>query len=423
MRSYSAKVVYTEPLSRLSLLELNVGRSNSKSTSDKTTYDYNTVSGKYDELNESLSNNFSNTYGYTNAGARVRFVQRKYNLAFGANVQKADLEGKVISGIKDSVINKTFYNLLPNARLQYNFSQYRKFTLNYSTYTNQPTVSQLQPIPDVSNRLLIRQGNPDLKQEFTQNAMISYTTLNPFKGKSLFINATLQQTMNKIVDYDEVDEYGVRTTKPVNVNGVFNLRGSINLRLPMKFINGNISMGSNVSLNKGKQFINKVANDISTLVLGPSLRISSFPVEKLELIVEGRLNYNRSAYSLQSAPTTKYLTQMYTAEVNWQMPANFYLSTDFTYTVNNQLSSAFNAKVPMWIASLSKQFLKYNKGEIKLSAVDLLNRNVGVSRTSNQNYIEDSRVINLKRFFLLSFTYSLNKLGANNANTNIRIAR
>ena len=46
-------------------------------------------------------------------------------------------------------------------------------------------------------------------------------------------------------------------------------------------------------------------------------------------------------------------------------------------------------------------------------ARDILNRNVGISRTSNGNYIEDSRVTTLKRFFMLSFTYSLTKMGLN----------
>jgi hypothetical protein len=68
----------------------------------------------------------------------------------------------------------------------------------------------------------------------------------------------------------------------------------------------------------------------------------------------------------------------------------------------------------LWNASISRQILRFNRGEIKLSAVDLLNQNIGISRTSNQNYIEDSRVKTLQRFFLLSFTYSLSKTGLNN---------
>ena len=48
----------------------------------------------------------------------------------------------------------------------------------------------------------------------------------------------------------------------------------------------------------------------------------------------------------------------------------------------------------------------------------MLNKNVGVSRNSNQNYIEDIRQRNLRRFFLLSFTYSLNKNGLGQGGSN-----
>jgi hypothetical protein len=65
--------------------------------------------------------------------------------------------------------------------------------------------------------------------------------------------------------------------------------------------------------------------------------------------------------------------------------------------------------VPLWNAFISKQCLRFNRGEIKLSAFDLLKQNIGISRNASQNYIEDKRVKNLQRFFLLSFTYSLTK--------------
>ncbi|MBC7875348.1 MAG: hypothetical protein H7Y01_15210 [Ferruginibacter sp.] len=45
----------------------------------------------------------------------------------------------------------------------------------------------------------------------------------------------------------------------------------------------------------------------------------------------------------------------------------------------------------------------------------MLDKNIGISRNTNNNYIEDSRVLTLRQFFLLSFTYSLSKTGLNNA--------
>jgi hypothetical protein len=111
--------------------------------------------------------------------------------------------------------------------------------------------------------------------------------------------------------------------------------------------------------------------------------------------------------------------------VNWQLPKNFYFATDFTYLVNTQRAEGFNANVPLWNASFSKQFLKYNRAEMKLRVFDILNQNVGVNRTSNNNYIEDTRTNILRRYVMLSFTYSLSKsgLGSGNGGGGIRIIR
>ena len=100
--------------------------------------------------------------------------------------------------------------------------------------------------------------------------------------------------------------------------------------------------------------------------------------------------------------------------LDWELPKGFFFSTDFTYTINNQLGAGYNENIPIWSASISKQVLKFNRGELKLRATDLLNRNVGINRSSNQNYVEDSRYNTLRRFFLLSFTYNLTKRGLDN---------
>lgn len=415
LKGYTAKAVYTEPLWKKSLLEFSAGRSDTKNTSQKTTYDFNKLSGKHDVMNTSLTNDFENTYSYTNAGLRMRTQKKKYNYSFGATWQQADLEGKIISGTKDSVINKTFHNILPNVRFQYNFTKFKNLSLSYNTSTNQPTVSQLQPVPDNSNPLLIRNGNPDLKQEFNHAVQMHMNLMSPYKNKNLFMFMTMRATENKIVNYDTVSQQGIRTTKPVNVSGVYTINSDISYSMPIKFLKGSIEISSNTGFFKTKQFINKVENNIKTFSIGPDLRLDMNPTEKLNIAVGAGFNYNKTKYSLQSALNTNYLSQEYSGSIDWEMPKGFFFSTDFTYIINSQRASGFNTKVPLWNASLSKHVLKFNRGEIKFSARDLLNQNIGISRNTNNNYIEDSRVLTLRRFFMLSFTYSLSKTGLNNA--------
>lgn len=421
LKGYNARAVYTEPIWKRSLLEFSVGKSNTKSISQKQTWDYNKGSGKFDQLNTLLTNDFENTYSYTNAGLRMRTQKKKYNYSFGANWQQAELEGKIISGTKDSLISKTFRNLLPNARFQYNFTRFKSFSLTYNTSTTQPTMAQLQPVPDNSNSLNIKEGNPDLKQEYNHTVQLHMNLVSPYKNKNLFMFLTMQATQNKIVNYDSINLLnGVRKTKPVNVNGVYNLNSNISYSMPVRFIKGNVEFSSSIGRSSSKQLTNTVSgqivtNTINTVSLGPDVRLDMNPTEKLNISVGAGFNYYKTKYSLQPASNNNYFLQEYSTSIDWEMPKRFFFSTDFTYSINSQRAAGFNTKIPLWNASISKQMLNFNRGELKLSARDLLNKNIGVSRNNSNSYIEDSRVLTLRQFFLLSFTYSLSKTGLNNA--------
>ncbi len=421
LKGYTARAVYTEPLGKRTLMEFSIGKSDTRNLSEKLTYDYNKNNGKYDVQNALLSNDFENSYGFTNAGFRIRNQQKKYNFSLGVNWQQSDLDGKIISGTKDSLISKRFQNLLPNARFQYNFTRFKNLSLTYNTNTNQPSMTQLQPVPDVSNPLNIRDGNPDLKQEYNHNLQANLALVSPFSSKNLFFFLRAQAAQNKIVNYDSLNQLtGVRKTKPVNVNGVYNLSANFSYSRPVRFLKGNIELSSNVGYNRGKQLINTLSspmeeNAIGVFSVGPELRLDMNPTEKFNLVLGTSLNHNNTTYSLQPGLSNNYLSQEYSASVDWELPKGFFFSTDFTYTVNSQRAAGFNLKVPLWNASISKQMLRFNRGELKFSARDLLNRNVGISRNTSNNFIEDSRVLTLRQFFLLSFTYSLSKTGLNNA--------
>jgi len=417
LKGYNARAVYTEPIFKRTLLEFSVGNSYSKNTSSKITYDYNKNNGKFDQLNNLLTNDYENSYRYTNGGLRLRKQTKNYNYMAGVTWQQAELEGKITTGLKDSMITKNFNNLLPNARFQYNFSKFKNIMLNYSTTTNQPSVAQLQPVPDITNPLYVKLGNPNLKQEFTHALRLNATFVNPFKNRDFFVFLTYTNTKNKIVNYDRINSLGVDSVMPVNVSGVYNLNGNMSFGFPVRFLKGSVNISSVASYAHGKQFAATGSatelNVIKTLSVGPEVRLDMNPSEKINMSFSAGINHSNSKYSVQSTRNSKYFTQGYSAEFNWELPKLFFFSTDFDYSVNN-LSADYKAKIPLWNASISKQMLKFNRGELKFAVKDLLDENVRVNRTTNQNYIEDTRTNSLRRFFLLSFTYSLSKTGLNN---------
>jgi hypothetical protein len=208
------------------------------------------------------------------------------------------------------------------------------------------------------------------------------------------------------------------------VDGVYSLNGDINWGLPLSFMKGSsLNMGLGIMHARNKQFINTEENRINDWQLRPEIRLEMNPHEKfnISLMTSSSLNYTR--YSLQPALDTRYLSYEIGTEFGWQLPANFYLTSDFNYIINARRADGFNVNVPLWNASFSRQFLKYNRAQLGLRVNDILNMNTGIYRTSNNNFIEDRQVNILKRYFLLQFTYSLSKSGLSSpgAGGNMRI--
>ena len=217
------------------------------------------------------------------------------------------------------------------------------------------------------------------------------------------------------MNYDKINSIGVDSVMPVNINGVFNMNGSMSYGFPVHFLKGSLDISADISNYHRTQFVNGESNTINTTTVGPRIRLDMNPTDKLNLSFSTGITYSNTKYSLPSARSAKYLTQEYSTEAGWQSPKGFFFAIDFNYRINNQYENNFNTKVPLLNATISKQMLRFNRGELKFSANDILDRNIGITRNANQNYIEDTRVNSLRRFFLLSFTYSLTRTGLNSA--------
>ena len=410
--NYSMRAVYTEPVLKHSLMEFTTQYSNSKSSSQKITDDFNPLTGEYDLQNPLLTNDFDNHYNFANAGIRFRTVKKKFNYSIGAFIQQSVLKGNTTGAEIDSSIEKKFTNILPDARFQYTFNSYRNLILQYSTSTSPPSISQLQPVPDNSNPLKVTVGNPNLKQQYSNNVMLHFLSTNPFKGQNLFAFIRFSETQNEIVNYDRTDSLGITHTLPVNANGIYNLSGDVNKGFPLRVIKSTVQLNGDLNWGNNKGFINGEENNIHSFGFTPEVRLLVNPTEKIEVDLSASVDYNQSNYSLQSAYNTKYTTQHYTTEFDWTLPKSFYFATTFDYTITNDFAEGFNQQIPLWNASISKLFLKYNRAQIKISAFDILNENTGITRTSDQNYIEDVSSKTVSQYFMLSFTYSLTKMSA-----------
>ena len=151
-RNLGVRMCYTEPLGNDRYLEVNYGYTNNYSSTDRKTYDKDKISELYDKLDDSLTNAFDNTYSNHQTGLSVKTQRLKYNYTLGVNLQFNSLNSKNIT--KDSTIRQSTINFSPLAHFNYNFSRNKRLRLFYRGQTQQPTLEQLQPVPDNSNPCL-----------------------------------------------------------------------------------------------------------------------------------------------------------------------------------------------------------------------------------------------------------------------------
>lgn len=409
--SYSANVSYTEPVSKQSLVEFNAWYNHSDNQSDKTTYDYNKASNNFDKVNYRLTNFFDNDYNYTGGGINYRENRKGWNYMVGTKFQSSELVS-LLQGSKDK-ISQSFFNVLPNAQLQISKNRYRNFRLNYTGTTTQPSVAQLQPVEDISDPLNITVGNPRLKQSFNNNLRLSYNSFDPYTMKSFFVFVTGKQTFNAIVNNDSIGAFGGKRTTYDNVDGVYNVNANMAIGLPLKIgaTKAKINFNTYASYANNINLLNDVANNINSVNLSENVSLNYTFKELFDIGAGGGVNWNQARYSLQETQNTNYVSYSGTFDFNIYLPKGFTFMTDVDYTANTGRAAGYNSNFTMWNASVAKSFLKNKKGELRLSINDILNQNTGVSRNTNGNYIEDTRYTVLKRYAMLTFTYSLNKFG------------
>ncbi len=407
--SYSANLVYTEPLGKKSLLEFNAFINKNIGSTSRKVYDKNGANNLYDALNTKLTNEFNSEYTYAGAGMNYRYNQKKYNFSTGFSLQDAMLNG--INTTANTKIKQEFKDILPTANFVYNFSQTENFRFNYRTSTNQPSLTQLQPVLDQSNINNQTIGNPDLKRSYTNNINLSYFSTKILAQRNFFALLNAQVVNNSIVNYDSILPSRVILSKPVNVNGAYRINGTVNYGFGIKQIYSRFNFGLNGSVNNNISYTNSLLNTTLIKSVGPSFTYTYSMDEVLDVNLTARHSYSKTNNEINTALNTNYLTRVYGADITNYLPFDIVFNQSLNYTINEGRAAGYNTAVPIWNASFSKFFLKNKRAEIKISAFDILNKNLGVSRNISQNQIVDQSYNVINQYFLIGFTYSLQKSG------------
>jgi hypothetical protein len=229
--SYGGNITYTEPLGGNSLISLSVHSNYSGSTSDKKTYLEDMAAQEYSILDTALSNEFDDGYLTNRMSFNYRYNKEKLNLTAGVSCQRADLNSYQYFP-ESRKLEKSYDNLLPFVFMRYRFSKTNNLMVFLRSFTNAPSISQLQNVIDNSNPLILYTGNPGLKQEYSNLLIGRYSLTKPKSANMMFLMLYVRRTENYISNNTWIAEKdtmiadgvvlyrGSQLNRPVNLNGV-----------------------------------------------------------------------------------------------------------------------------------------------------------------------------------------------------------
>lgn len=94
------------------------------------------------------------------------------------------------SSLSDNLINpeanvpqRWVWNVSPYANVRWKIGKRTSLRVRYRARTSLPSMTQLQPVTDVSDPLNIIEGNPDLKPTFTQSVNLMFNDIRHLRNK------------------------------------------------------------------------------------------------------------------------------------------------------------------------------------------------------------------------------------------------
>ena len=404
---FKANALFVEPLSKRYFIQSFYNFRNRIETGDRTVTDF--INGEA-QTNGFLSRSYENTLRFNRIGTSLRYSNEGINVSLGLAYQSYFLDGKLTflnNSMPESTINRYFNNLIPNVNI--NFSPIRNsyVSIGYLKNVVEPEIDDLQPIVDNSNPIYIREGNPGLTPSEGHSFNAFLRRGYPLAGIRMSLNSSFTVYENQFSTEETVNDDLITTIRPINIEGgnKGSLRGSINFPIIKNKLTTRVRMLT--SFNKRPAIVNQVENNTTSWTHSPFVKFSFTPNDVFSIYLEGQYRVTNTSYDIQSSQDQQTKKYSLGLEFNSKLFAGFYFNADFDY--NRYENDRFNSsqEIPIINASIYKQFLKGNKGELRLSIYDALDENVGFSQGASGIGISQSTTQSLGRYVMLSFTYNI----------------
>lgn len=399
---FKANAVYVEPIGKKLFWQTFYNYSNRNETGDRVVLDE-------EELEENLSRVYDNNIILNRLGSSMRYSHGGYNVSLGAAYQNFDLTGSFNSenNLITGIVDKQFNNWLPYFNVDISPSRNLYFSTGYSRQANEPEIADLQPIIDTRNPFYIREGNLSLTPELSNRFNINVNRNWPLAAIRISADLSYTRFDSQFSTEEFVDDNLITYIKPINVEGGEERNIWSSFSFPI--IKNKLTVRSYFSYQLGKResFVNDIKNTTTRESFNPSVRISYTPNNDFSINTNARFNITNTQYDINTTQDQKTINNNYNITMNSKLFAKIYSNASFNYNINVNERFNFEENVPIFNASLYRNFLPENKLEVRVSAYDILGRSQNISQSTFGNSVFFSRSNVIGRYFMLSLSYNI----------------
>lgn len=409
--NYSFNVKYSEPISdSLNVtLGLNYNSKNLSNIRNVNNFDENT--GQYSQYNVLLSNSSEQKNNQFSPEINIELNKKKYSVWASTTVNISDLK-------YNAIFNGEHYELqrncmLPdyNAGLQYRISENSKLSIHNSANYTVPTPENVIPYRDESNPLITYEGNPDLKNTWSNRTSVYFNNFNVKTSLNYNINLSFTYNNNDITNFSFYDESGKQFVTYTNISGnkTVTLGGSLGKTYKWNDNRLTIRPKANLNYRYNKGFIDGQQFTGNSYTFTPGISFIYDKKDKVNIKPSYNVNYTFSNYENYNIESIKNTYQTFRLELtNYFLKTNLIFENDFEYNTSSNISPGFKRDFYFWNTSIGYTFYK-KQLTAKVRVYDILNQNQSVRRTISASYVEDREDLILRRYLMFSLTLKLNK--------------
>ena len=332
--NYRVYLSWVEPIGHNNFIQATYSIRQNKQESLKNSYTREEGSEEYNVLDTAYSQSYRNNYINQQVSLAFKSVREKFDYTIGLTVDPSHSTSETFVG--DTVlssITQNVVNLSPMIRFNYRFGKRTHLRINYRGRTTQPSVSQLQPVADVTDPLNTRTGNPNLKPTYSNNLSVRFQNFKPEQQSAFMTMLNFNYVVNDIVTKSAyIENTGRQMTTYDNVNGNFSGNVRVMYNAPFKnrkFSFNTMTMGSYANSNG---FINSEKNTNKNIVLQERAGIN-FRSDYLDLGVNGNIRYNATRNSLQGQSELNTFNYGVGGNTTIYLPWDFKIESDISWSM------------------------------------------------------------------------------------------